>query len=162
MSSKQRSKLLDRVTKIYGAFSQEHYEQFGRVEGTVRLDGKVLEMKSKGMRDRAFGMRDWGYMQRYFSSYFWCGAMDSGDVYNVTMASLPTLSNAKFGFINKAENLHRNLPINGISSDISEIAHDGRPPSHLRLAFVAGRDVSKTTYTMELNVDDGDTVPLNM
>ena len=142
--------------------SQEHYEQFGRVTGSVELDGKVLQMKCKGMRDRAFGMRDWGYMQRYFSSYFWCGAMENGDVYNVTMASLPTLSNAKFGFINKKENIHRNMPVNAMSADLSRIAHDGCPPSRLCLAFVAGEGDQKVTYYMELNVGEGDTVPLNM
>ena len=53
------------------ASHQEHYEQFGVTAGSLTVrDGAWAgehPVLGHGMRDRAFGLRRWGYMQRYIS-----------------------------------------------------------------------------------------------
>lgn len=77
------------------------------------------------------------------------------------MASLPTLSNAKFGFVEDAgagvDSVAR--AIDHLSGKFEELCADGIPPRELMLSFVCSHG---TTYTMRLTVAPGDTVGLNM
>ena len=147
---------------------QEHYEQFGVSVGHLTITDPTFTISPQkvtsfdvhglGMRDRAFGMRDWGYMQRYISSYFWVGDYETGPRFNVTFASLPTLSNAKFGFVDFPDQPGPAVPIEGISGDFANIAPDGIPPKHLELGFRC----NDTVYHMAMDIDEDDHVGLSM
>ncbi len=45
-----------------GAFG--HFEQSGRVAGSIEVDGEVFEVSGFGVRDKSWGPRDWGASQR--------------------------------------------------------------------------------------------------
>jgi hypothetical protein len=36
-----------------------HYDEVGRVEGEIEIDGKDFEIKGRGMKDHSWGVRDW-------------------------------------------------------------------------------------------------------
>jgi hypothetical protein len=142
------------------AAHQEHYEQFGATRGALTLAGNTIPVSGHGMRDRAFGQRRWSYMARYVSQYFYTGA-HAERFFNVTLASLPALSNAKFGFVldrEQGKDQDRAAPVDFMSGDFPSLCADGTPPKELWLAFVA----DDITYTMKCSVEDGDTLPLDM
>lgn len=45
---------------------QVHYEQFGRLQGTVRFGDRVAELDLLTTRDHSFGSRDWANWERHF------------------------------------------------------------------------------------------------
>ena len=49
----------DGRTGAYG-----HFEQSGRIQGEVRLDGQRFQVSGYGVRDKSWGPRDWGASQR--------------------------------------------------------------------------------------------------
>jgi hypothetical protein len=67
---------------------QVHYEQPGRVKGTLELAGETIEIDLPAMRDHSFGKRDWGYMNKHF----WLMALlPDGRQLNANMVSYPVL-----------------------------------------------------------------------
>ena len=67
---------------------QVHYEQPGRVKGTLELDGESAAIDLPAMRDHSFGKRDWNYMNKHF----WLMAlMEDGRQLNANMVSYPVL-----------------------------------------------------------------------
>ncbi|GBG25263.1 Hypothetical Protein FCC1311_014802 [Hondaea fermentalgiana] len=156
-----RALALETLSREWGdelkAAHQEHFELYGTVKGSLNIGSERYDVHGRGMRDRAFGIRDWGYMQRYLANYFWTGSMESSRLYNVTMASLPVLSNGKFGFV-CPPGASRGAPITALSGNFAEIGADGKPSKELWLSF----QCDEITYTMKVFVDEGDTVVLNM
>ena len=67
---------------------QVHYEQPGRVKGTLEMDGEAVSIDLPAMRDHSYGKRDWNYMNRHF----WLMAlMEDGRQLNANMVSYPVL-----------------------------------------------------------------------
>jgi len=65
---------------------QVHYEQTGRMEGTISIDGVTAPFSIPGIRDRAFGKRDWNYMD----CHVWLVAVTArGEACNVSIVSYP-------------------------------------------------------------------------
>lgn len=65
---------------------QVHYEQTGRMSGSIKIDGECIPFSLPGIRDRAFGKRDWNYMD----CHVWLVATTSlGEVCNFSIVSYP-------------------------------------------------------------------------
>lgn len=156
-----RALALETFSKEWGeelkAAHQEHYELFGTTKGNLMLDGKKLKVHGRGMRDRAFGIRDWGYMQRYVAHYFWTGSLEKSSFFNLTMPSLPVLSNAKFGFVCPSGGSKAST-VNAMSGNLGEIGADGTPAKE----FWQSVECNNITYTMKAFVEKGDTALLDM
>ncbi|GAB04562.1 hypothetical protein GOAMR_20_01090 [Gordonia amarae NBRC 15530] len=45
--------------------ADRHFEQSGRVEGTVRVGGTTTLIRGYGQRDKSWGLRDWAGLQRW-------------------------------------------------------------------------------------------------
>jgi len=68
---------------------QVHYEQPGRVKGTLELGSEAVPIDMPAMRDHSFGKRDWSYMNRHF----WLMAlMPDGRQLNANKVSFPVLN----------------------------------------------------------------------
>ncbi len=152
------------------ASHQEHFEQFGAITGTLKVAGKSYVVRARGMRDRAWGARDWGYMQAYSSNYF----RFADRHLNFTFASLPTITNHRSGFVHipasaststststpSPENVVRGLgtcePITHVSADFWDLLGPAptAPPGDFTVAVRAGGVV----YTIRVTVADGNTV----
>lgn len=65
---------------------QVHYEQTGKMEGNISIDGEIKAFSIPGIRDRAFGKRDWNYMD----CHIWLVAVtERGEACNVSIVSYP-------------------------------------------------------------------------
>lgn len=66
---------------------QVHYEQTGHMEGTMIIDGgEAIPFSIPGIRDRAFGKRDWNYMD----CHVWLVAVtERGEAMNLSIVSYP-------------------------------------------------------------------------
>ncbi|MDL2326798.1 hypothetical protein LJC67_06950, partial [Bacteroidales bacterium OttesenSCG-928-A14] len=74
---------------------QTHYEQAGKVKGTLRLDGETVEIDARAMRDHSFGKREWNYMDRHI----WLTALlETGAIMNVNMVRYPALYELQSGY----------------------------------------------------------------
>ena len=116
------------------AAHQEHYEQFCHVRGTFKFGQQQYPIHAKGMRDRAFGVREWGYLQRYIAAYFWAGEMDNGPSVTLVMASMPPMTAAKFGFVSENEGLDA-VAVDAMSGKLVDMANNGIPPQEWEWAF---------------------------
>lgn len=94
---------------------QIHYEQTGRLVGSVTLDGIETQFSYAGIRDRAFGKRDWNYM----NVHIWLiAATPQGEVMNFSIVSYPHASNMFCGYCDYDED--RNYAL----SDYKIISYD--------------------------------------
>lgn len=50
----------ERKTQMSADVASEHYEQFGHVVGTMKIDDETTIIDSYGERDKSIGVRDWG------------------------------------------------------------------------------------------------------
>eukprot|EP01130_Rhizamoeba_saxonica_P000911 TRINITY_DN10799_c0_g1_i1.p1 TRINITY_DN10799_c0_g1~~TRINITY_DN10799_c0_g1_i1.p1 ORF type:complete len:852 (+),score=161.05 TRINITY_DN10799_c0_g1_i1:57-2612(+) len=122
------------------ASHQEHYEQFGSYNGFITLDQfDTYSINGLGMRDRAFGIRDWAYLQRYVMNYFYIKETNTDQLPMFickTLASLPTITNGKFGFVYD-QNYPKDVApyMSAISGKLEELCIDGIPPETLTLTF---------------------------
>lgn len=74
---------------------QVHYEQQGKIEGTLILNGRSFKISCSAMRDHSYGKRDWDYMDRHI----WLMALlDNGDALNVNMVRYPAVSELQTGY----------------------------------------------------------------
>lgn len=68
---------------------QIHYEQYGNVEGTVKIDGKEYSIKANGLRDRTIGAkRDWNDFHRYVIHWI---HLDNGNAITIGVISVPVM-----------------------------------------------------------------------
>lgn len=79
--------------------NQVHYEQTGRLVGTLKIDGKVHNVDLPCVRDHSFGKRDWNYM----NNHLWLMAVNETSQFNFSMVSYPAMSVLEVGNF-KAEN----------------------------------------------------------
>lgn len=140
------------------ASHQEHFEQFGAVTGTIRVAGMDHPIQARGMRDRAWGARDWGYMQAYSANYFRAGDRHL----NFTYASLPTMTNHRSGFVHipNSRGLGSCFPVTQVSADFWDLLGptSGVPPRDFTVAVRAGG----VLYTIRVVISAGRTVGFDM
>lgn len=88
------------MSKDKEKLSQIHYEQTGRLEGTITLNGESRTISLTGARDHSFGKRDWNYM----NNHIWLLAMtDQGEVLNVSLVNYPHVKQIFCGYSNFGE-----------------------------------------------------------
>lgn len=101
--------------------NQVHYEQLGRFEFKIVIDGKPAEYALPCVRDHSFGKRDWNYM----NNHLWLMAVSSNEQLNFSMVSYPAMSILEVGnfkaadkmkFIVKAD-YDRNVVAKGVNPD---------------------------------------------
>jgi hypothetical protein len=65
--------------------ASEHYEQFGRVQGKIEVDGEIFEIEALGERDLSRGVRNWGSpkMWMWINSHF-----SNDESFNITKLSV--------------------------------------------------------------------------
>jgi len=73
--------------------NQVHYEQYGRLTGTISLDGVTKQIDLPCTRDHSFGKRDWNYM----NNHLWLMAVSDGWQINFSMVSYPAMSLIEVG-----------------------------------------------------------------
>jgi len=89
-------------------YRQVHYEQTGRMDGNMILDGVPSEFTLFGIRDRAWGKRDWNYMD----CHMWLVAVtDRGEAMNLSIVSYPHAKNLHCGYMDYGED--RNYALTG-------------------------------------------------
>lgn len=68
---------------------QTHMEQFGDLEGVVKIDGKEYPLKSSGMRDHTVGARrNWNDFHHYCFHFI---RLSNGNSISVGVINMPIL-----------------------------------------------------------------------
>ncbi len=75
---------------------QVHYEQTGKITGTIELDGVIFNMSMMASRDHSFGSRNWLTWDRH---YWITGVSDAGIHWTVTTIKWQFLGRLVAGFI---------------------------------------------------------------
>ena len=73
--------------------NQVHYEQTGRLLGTLKIDGEVHNIDLPCVRDHSFGKRDWNYM----NNHLWLMAVNETSQLNFSMVSYPAMTLLEVG-----------------------------------------------------------------
>lgn len=121
---------------------QVHYEQTGKMEGTISIDGSSSASFSlPGIRDRAFGKRDWNYMD----CHVWLVAVtEKGEACNISIVSYPHAKRFFCGYMDF--NLDRNETM--VDYKIISYDHlDGKGPDRMVIdcSFAHGKCYRITT-----------------
>jgi len=104
---------------------QMHYEQTGKLDGQIKLGDKDIQLSLAGIRDRAYGRRDWNYM----NNHMWLVAVTGrGEVLNLSIVSYPHAKNLYCGYTDIASD--RNHALTGYKI-ISFDYNDGKGPDEL-------------------------------
>lgn len=100
---------------------QEHYEQGGRLTGSVTIANRQILLDLPSMRGRSFGYRN----RAKTIHHLWLfGCMDDGSFLNVSLASYTFLSLIKAGFLATS---HGSFPLVDCSSLETDSTHDSNP-----------------------------------
>lgn len=84
------------IGKDGNTYKQIHVEQTGFFKGWIEIDGNKTELNLKGARDRAFGKREWDYMNQHI----WIiAATEKGEVLNFSLVSYPHITNLNVGYM---------------------------------------------------------------
>lgn len=76
--------------------NQTHYEQPGKVNASIIIDGKITDLSMPAMRDHSFGKRDWNYMNKHF----WLMALfEDKSHLNANMVSYPAVKRLETGYL---------------------------------------------------------------
>lgn len=68
---------------------QTHYEQYGNVEGTIKIDQTEYKIKTSGVRDRTIGARrNWSDFRRYVLHYI---RLENGNAVTIGVISMPVM-----------------------------------------------------------------------
>lgn len=68
---------------------QTHFEQYGTLDGIVKINDKDYKIRTSGLRDRTIGAkRDWNDFHRYVIHYI---RLDNGNAITVGIISMPVM-----------------------------------------------------------------------
>lgn len=89
----------EKWTKEYlaevSANNQRHYEQTGRLTGSMNMDGVETPFDMPCVRDHSFGRRNWDYMD----DHLWlCGFTEAGEVINFSFVNYPSMKRILVGY----------------------------------------------------------------
>ncbi len=73
--------------------NQVHYEQLGKLEGSLTLGDKDIAVELPCVRDHSFGRRDWAYM----NNHVWLMAVAPESYINFSMVSYPAMTMLEVG-----------------------------------------------------------------
>ncbi|KAK8406860.1 hypothetical protein O3P69_007428 [Scylla paramamosain] len=113
---------------------QSHYEQMGRMEGTVVVEGHPYILRLDSMRDHSYGhKREWKLMHRYGLHMF---ATHDGLQGNVGIICQPaTCTQLEMGYISEGGKV---TPVSSVNLSLWQHGENGYPPSDYSFSFVAG------------------------
>ncbi|KAK3863648.1 hypothetical protein Pcinc_030611 [Petrolisthes cinctipes] len=113
---------------------QTHYEQMGRLEGTVVVDGRPHVLRLDSMRDHSYGhKREWKLMHRYGLHMF---TTEDGIQGNVGVICQPaTCSRLEMGYIYREGQME---PVTGVDLTLWQHGENGHPPNDYAFSFTAG------------------------
>jgi len=112
-------------TKLEEA-KKHHFEQGGRITGTIKIDGDIREVDFSSMRDHSWGIRKWGGWKRHV----WvCGMMENNEAFNMSMVEYNFMGQLTAGFITEGKNIHYLREFH----EINEFASDPLFPEKLDL-----------------------------
>lgn len=80
------------------ANNQVHYEQTGRISGSLDIGGKIHIVDLPCVRDHSYGKRDWNYM----NNHLWLMAVNENSQLNFSMVSYPAMTVLEVGNFKKA------------------------------------------------------------
>lgn len=75
----------EKETEMSSNVASEHYEQFGKAQGTIEIEGESLKIEALGERDLSRGIRAWGSpkMWMWINAEFSCE-----EAFNITKLSV--------------------------------------------------------------------------
>lgn len=119
------------------ANNQVHYEQFGSLNGALRLgNGKKFEFSMPCVRDHSFGKRDWNYM----NNHMWLMAVSENEQLNFSMVSYPAMTLLEVG----------------------NFKPDGKPMTFMLSAdydrAAVAKGVIPQNFALKLQLDDGNSL----
>ncbi len=89
----------DKWSKEYFAEMQKnnsvHYEQEGRILGTVKIANERYQVDMPALRDHSFGRRVWGYM----NNHLWLAVADDECMLNFSLVSYPAMGVLEVGHL---------------------------------------------------------------
>lgn len=129
-------------------FHQTHYEQFGDITGTVKVEGhRDVTLNISGVRDHSYGnIRDWRDLYRYAIQY--CTLEDRTAICLGVISMPRSLSRLLMGYV-----FHPDGTLDSVSwssFELYEYGEDGNPPKEFNTKFIAGGK----TYSMKCTVVD--------
>ncbi|KAK4021997.1 uncharacterized protein LOC116919103 [Daphnia magna] len=126
---------------------QTHYEQMGRTNGTVKIDGKSYPFNIDSMRDHSYGhKREWKLLHRYG---FHTMTLEDGTRINVGIVSQPCTSSVlELGYVYLADG--RLFPVDECGFNIWDIGENGSPPKDYHFTFKA----ANRWWSVQVNVLD--------
>lgn len=119
---------------------QYHYEQTGRLSGQMQLGEQQFSIDLAGIRDRAFGRRDWNYMD----SHVWLVAVtERGEVMNISIVNYPHAKKLYCGYTDIASD--RNAALSEYEM-LDWDWNDGKGPEvmHFGCRFTDGKSYTVT------------------
>ncbi|MDW5289649.1 hypothetical protein [Formosa sp. PL04] len=82
---------------------KQHFEQGGRLTGTIEIDGDKRPVDFYSMRDHSWGIRKWGGWKRHV----WiCGMMENKQCFNFSMVQYDYMGQLSAGFVTEGEQIH--------------------------------------------------------
>ena len=82
---------------------KQHFEQGGRLTGSIQIDGKSRQVDFSSMRDHSWGIRKWGGWKRHV---WMCGMMENKQCFNVSMVQYDYMGQLSAGFISNGTEIH--------------------------------------------------------
>ncbi len=126
----------EKQAKMSSNVASEHYEQFGKTMGMIKIDDDVLKIDALGERDLSRGVRDWGSPKMWM----WINSAFSHDeAFNITKLSV-TEGDIDAGYFYTGSD---NIPL--IKSDIDVKFNNGIPSSFSMVLF----DKKGSRYSVE-------------
>jgi hypothetical protein len=130
--------------------NQVHYEQQGRIQGTLVIGEQTINIDLPSIRDHSYGTRTWEYM----NNHMWLMALDeAGQSMNISFVSYPSIKRLLVGniFINDeivpfedVEFLSNPKPMGKIPEDIRlNVRYKGQS-----ITIIASKD-AEVIYTFE-------------
>ncbi|XP_037778459.1 uncharacterized protein LOC119575111 [Penaeus monodon] len=128
------------------AAHQTHYEQMGRIEGTVVVDGHAYILRLDSMRDHSYGhKREWKHIHRY--GLHMITTEDKLQI-NVGIVCQPiTCSQLELGYVSDGRQV---FPVTSVDLPLWQHGEGGHPPTDYAFAFTAGNK----EYMVEVSVVD--------
>jgi hypothetical protein len=120
--------------------SQVHYEQTGRLYGTIILDGEKTDLMMRSTKDHSFGSRTWTCWDRH---YWITGLADDGHQWTVTSMRWDFLDSLVAGFVIDPQG---NADAIVDSTTLEDVSKDMLLPDH---AVITVKMRSGKTHTIE-------------
>ncbi|CAJ0580993.1 unnamed protein product, partial [Mesorhabditis spiculigera] len=128
---------------------QTHYEQFGFLEGYIKLDDKEYTgIRMTSMRDHTItGYRRWTDIRRYIMMIY---HLADGTCIHTSLISMPetVFSHLEFGYVITPDK--KKLPVDRIHLHLAHIGEGKRFPERFEYTFEAG----KKTYDVKVKLVD--------